>query len=567
MIELPFIFKLSIIFLITLILSFIFNLIKQPLIIAYIVSGIIAGNYLVGSLETKNILSIFSEIGIAFMLFIVGLELKLKVIKEIGKLSFIIAFLQEFFTILGGFLLAIFLGFKYIEALYIGIALSFSSTIIIIKLLSDKGDLEKFYGKLAVGFLITQDIIAIILLIILPFININQTNLNLNQFLINLPILFISILLIFLLIYLLSKFEKKIYQSNELLFIFSISFLFITASFFELSGLGLEIGALIAGLILANKPLSSEINYRLKPIKNFFLIVFFVYLGFNILTPRTINQIFNIIILSLFIVIIQPILAFLTLKFLKIKNKPAFLFSLISAQISEFSFIIIDLGNKLGQLKNDLLSTISFIGLITIFTSTYMFHYSERIYNIIFKKILKIKDKYDINEITAYKKNFEILLIGCDRTGYGLLLNLKHKKDNILIIEHNYEKFLELKKMNYSVIYADISEVELINELNLKKFQLIISTIPNYEVNLIILREYKKDNSQGIFICNSNKFNDALELYKEGASYVNIPQLTSGEIISDLINKFGFDTEKYEYIKKENFEKIYKIINYLKIYT
>ncbi|GIW65560.1 MAG: sodium/hydrogen exchanger family/TrkA domain protein [Candidatus Parcubacteria bacterium] len=562
MIELPFIFKLSILFLISFILGFLFNLIKQPLIIAYIISGIIAGNYLIDSLETKNILSIFSEIGVALMLFIVGLELKLKVIKDIGKNVAIIAILQELSVIILGFVISLILGFNHIESLYIGIALSFSSTIIIIKLLSDKGDLEKFYGKLAIGFLIIQDIISIILILLIPFFSLNKNFINLEN---NLLIISFVILLIFFTVrYLIPKLENLITKTNELLFIFSFSFVLLLSSLFKLVGIGLEIGALIAGLILANYQFSSEINFKLRPIKNFFLIIFFIYLGLNIKFPQIENELFKILTFSFFILIIQPIISFFLLKLLKIGNRQAFKFSLISAQISEFSFIIIGLGNKLGQIENNLFSTISFIGIITIFLSIYMFYYSDKIYNLIFKKILKIKDRVNIDE-EIKNKNFNILLIGCDRTGYSFLLSIKENKEKILIIENNYQKVLELKKINYNVIYGDIDEFELLDEINLKQFKIIISTIPDFETNLILLRRYKKDNPKGIFICNSNKFKDNLELYKNGASFVNLPHSLGGEKIADLVNNFGFEIDEYEAIKKENFEKIYKIINYLKI--
>lgn len=559
MIEIPFLFKLAIILLISFILAYLLNLIKQPLIIAYILTGIIVGSYLVTSLETKKIINVFSELGVAFMLFIVGLELKLKIIKEIGKQAIIIGVLQEIFTILIGFLLSLFIGFNYLEALYLGIALSFSSTIIMIKLISDKGDLERLYGKLAIGYLIVQDFIAIIFLIIFPLLPFGEKIIYSNN------IIYSLILILFLPllgIYFLPKIEKIIAQSREILFLFSITFLLIISSLFKLSGLGLEVGALIAGMTLANLSISSEINLRLRPLKEFFLIIFFIYLGFNIFIPQVKHYILAVILLSLFVIIGNPIIMYFLSRLMKINKKTSFILGLTSAQISEFSFIFISLGNKLGHINSDLLSLISLVGIITIFTSCYMVYYSESLFRFIFRRLLKIKDEQKINE-EILKNEYEILLIGCDRTGYSFLINFEDKKDKILIIEYNYDKFVKLIKNNYKIIYGDANEIELWENLDLNRFKLIFSTIPDFETNLLILEKYKKINKTGIFICNSLNYSQTINLYKNGADYVNMYHFLGGENISQLIKNFGFNLENYELIRRENFEKIKNILKFL----
>lgn len=559
MIEIPFLFKLSVILVISLIISLILNLIRQPLIIGYILTGVLVSSYLISSLETKSIVSIFAELGVAFMLFIVGLELKLKIIKEVGRQSIIIGTLQEIFTILIGFLLSLLLGFNYIEALYLGIALSFSSTIIMIKLISDKGDLEKLYGKLAIGFLIVQDLVAILLLIIFPLLPIGEKIINTDNLIISLILVILIPLLSFLFFPLI---EKLVVRSKEVIFLFSISFLLLIASIFKILGLGLEVGALIAGMTLANMSFSSEIKFRLKPLKDFFLIIFFIYLGFNIFIPKISNYLLPVIIFSLFVIFGKPMIMYILLKLIKINHKTSFRLGLTSGQISEFSFIFIALGNKLGYLGNGFLSLISLIGLITIFVSTYLVYHSENIFNFIFRRLFKIKDKYNIDD-NLLKNDYDILLIGCDRTGYSFLANFEELKNKILIIEYNYDKFKKLLKQDYKIIYADASEIDLWDEIRLDKFKLIFSTIPEFEINIFILENYKKLNPRGIFICNSSNYFHTIELYKKGADYVNMYHFLGGEKISKLIKEFGFQNENYELVKKEDSEKIKNIINYL----
>lgn len=562
--ELGFLTELSLILLISLVISLILKLLKQPLIVGYIITGMIAGGYLVNSLEIKNIIKIFSELGVALMLFIVGLDLKFKIFKEIGKQSIMIAVLQEIFTILIGFFILLLLNFNYLESLYLSIAISFSSTIIMIKLISDKGDLEKLYGKLAIGFLIIQDFITVILLIIFPLLPINN---NINNISINFEKLFSSIILILGLpllgIYFLPKIENIINSSKEILFLFSITFLLIVSSLFKLLGLGLEVGALIAGVTMANLVSSSEISLKLKSLKEFFLIIFFIYLGFNLTIPQ-IKDLLLIpgIAISLFVIIGNPLILYILLKLMKINNKSSFMLGLTSAQISEFSFIFISLGNKLNHIESNLLSLIALVGLVTIFVSSYMVYYSEKLYNLIFRKILRIKEKYEINE-KILKEEFEILLIGCDRTGYSFLVDFEEKKEKILIIDYNYEKVKKLAENGYKVIYGDVSEIELLEEINLSRFPLIISTIPDFEINLIILKNYKKLNKKGIFICNSINFKESLTLYNKGADYVNMHHLLGGKNLSKLVKNSGYISENYETIKKEDFEKIKNILSYL----
>jgi Kef-type K+ transport system membrane component KefB len=561
MIEVSLFIKLTLLFSFVFLISLILSYIKQPLIIGYILSGILAGNYFLGYTEFEEFLSLFSKLGIAFMLFIVGLQLKLKNLKEIGRQSLIIGFLQVLITTSLGFLITINIGFNYLESLYLAIALAFSSTIIIIKLIYDKNDIEKLYSKLAIGILIIQDLIAILFLIFLPTLQNHQLLSN------GLAIekLILSILLIFIIPYLsfrlLPHFENFLARSRDLLFIFSIFFLFFVASIFDLMTIGIEIGALVAGFSLANLKISQEISSRLKPIKDFFLIIFFTYLGINIFIPQLKDNLKYVLIIFLF-VMIKPVILFSLAQLFKINKKTSFTLSLTSAQISEFSFILINLGKDLGHVNNDLLSIISLVGLSSIFISSYLIYHSEKIYELVFKKTLKVKSGLKTDH-QLLANDYQILLIGCDRTGYSILINLEDLKNKILIIEYNYEKFKELLTKGYQVVYVDAEEVEFWESFNFNNIKLIISTISNFKTNLIILRHYKKNNPKGIFICNSYHFQDTVELYKEGADYVNMQHLLSGERISFLIKQCGFNLENYEAYKKEDFEKIENILSYL----
>ncbi len=542
--------QLSLIFLITLILSILCQKFHQPLVIAYIIAGILISNFFIANIELKDFITTMAEIGVAFMLFIVGIELKLKTFREIGKLSLIIGTLQEIATILAGILFALLIGFNLIESIYLGIALSFSSTILMVKLISDKGDLEKFYGKLAVGFLLVQDLITILIFLMLPFFSFNGVSQSPLMFLLSLSL----ILLIPLISYkFLPKFENFLASSQELLFIFAISFALIISSIFKQLGVGLEIGALIAGISLSSLKISSEITSKLRPVRDFFFILFFVYLGFYVFLSHLDEILVKGLLLSLFVILANPLIMFLLVNKLKITTKSAFLLSLTSGQISEFSFILIGLGIKLGHIPGDLYPITALVGLITFLGSTYIFSKGEELYEKL-NKYLPRKEFLEIIQIS--QKPYEVILFGCDRIGYSFLKILEKMNKNFLVVDYNLEKVEKLEKGGFNVLYGDASELEFLNNINFSEVKIVISTIPELQTNLMILQEYRKSNPEGIFISTAYSIEDALTLYENGSDYVITPHFLGGEHASHIVEEFMFNKEAYERMKNEEIVKL-----------
>jgi Kef-type K+ transport system membrane component KefB/voltage-gated potassium channel Kch len=537
--------ELTIIFGFAFLSALIFRILKQPIIISYIFTGIILSQIFLTSPETKPLIELFSDLGVAFLLFIVGLELKLKTLREIGVPSLIIGFLQEFLTILVGFfILKYFLGFSTLISLYLSIALSFSSTIIVLKLITDKGDLEKLYGKLSVGFLLVQDLIAILILFLLPFF-VKGLNLLESENFLN---IILGISAIFLIPFLSQKFLPKIEnfleKSAEFLFLFSLSFGLGIAALFKYLGFGLEAGALIAGVSLSSLSSNYEIASRLRPLRDFFLILFFILIGSKIILTNFQN-LFLIIILSLFVLIGNPLIMLLMLNPLGYSSKTSFLLGLTSTQISEFSFILINQGVKLGHLSQDILSLTGIVGLLTFFFSTYLFVYAEKIYNLL-SPVLKIFERKKLKEEKEEKeeiKTYDYVLFGCDRVGYSFLKFFE--KDKLLIIDYNPEIIKKLKNEGFNILYGDAEEIEFLETLNFSKAKIVISTIPDLETNLIILKEVKRQNPQIISFTTSHRVEDALELYKNGADFVILPYFLGGEYAVNLIKEYGDNKEKY----------------------
>lgn len=536
--------ELSIIIGITVLIAGVMRLLRQPLIIGYIFTGIIVSPYFLNIVRSTETIAIFSQIGVILLLFIVGLSLSPKVIKEVGKVSLITGIGQIIFTSLIGFFISRALGFSIIVSFYIAIALTFSSTIIIMKLLSDKKDLEKLYGKISIGFLLVQDIFVIILLMVISSFSSNKLNVVSNS----IRTIFIGILLIggFILIsiYVLPSLSKFFAKSQEFLFLFSIGWGLCLAALFYYIGLSMEIGALIAGITLSMSPYHYEISSKMRPLRDFFIILFFILLGSQMVFGNISQLIIPAIILSLFILIGNPLIVMVLMGILGYKKKTGFQAGLTVAQISEFSLIFVALGVKVGHITNEILSFVTIIGLITIAGSTYLILYSDKIYPylapylVIFERGCAKKDKKKMKEYKA-------ILFGYNRIGYDIMDTFKKIKQKFLVVDYDPDTIEKLSKSGINCMYGDMDDQELLDGLDLKGVKMVISTIPEFETNLILLKKIRRINKRAIIIVVSHQIDEAHIFYKNGATYVLMPHFLGGHYASKMIIKHGFNKSKF----------------------
>lgn len=550
-------FQLAIILLIAFLVSYIARIFKQPLILGYIIAGIIVSPFLIKFGATSDLIESFSRIGIAFLLFIVGLHLNPKIIREIGFQSFLIAFGQMILTFGLGFIVAyklLFLGLN--NSLYIAIALTFSSTIIVLKLLSDKKQLDTLYGKLSIGILIVQDLFAVGVLILLSSFgeNVNFVSVAFKTFLIGGGL----ILALFLFGYfLLSRITRTIAKSQELLFLFSICWCFLVAALFAFAGFSLEIGALIAGVILSISPYSTEISSKIRPIRDFFLIIFFIILGLNLNITQIGGVFVNALIFSGIVLIFKPLFLMVFMALLGYTKKTNFMVGTTLSQISEFSLIVLLLGISLGHISNEILSTITLTLIITILGSTYLTIYSKKIYSS-FPRLMSIFENKKIKKnVKRFKRNYNAILFGYNRTGFDILRSFNKLKKSYLVVDFDPDTIESLSNFKIPCLYGDVDDPELLEELNLNKIDLAVSTIPDYESNFFVLESIRLVNPDAIIIVRATDVDEALELYKKGANYVLTPSFLSGEHVGKMVkeiktNKKGYEREKNKHIKRLN---------------
>ena len=544
--------QISFVILIVLLVSFVMRLLRQPLIIGYILSGVVVGPYFLGILPGVAAVQTFSEIGIALLLFMVGLHLTPRVIKEVGKISLITGLGQIFFTALIGYFISLALGFAPLTAIYIAVALTFSSTIIILKLLSDKGDLDNLYGKISIGFLLVQDFVAIITLIVISSLSTG------GDFWETVGITFLKGAVLVAILtpistIILPKLQNFFAKSQELLFVFSIALGLGLASLFLYAGLSIEVGALIAGVLLSVSPYNVEISSKIKPLRDFFIISFFLILGAQIAINNIGGLIIPALIFSLLILIGNPLIVMALMGAEGFTKKTGFLAGLTVAQIGEFSLITAALGEKVGHISNDVLSMITLVSLITIGISTYMVLYSGKIFPVL-SKSLSVFERKNLREKRKINKNVDSILFGYNRIGFGILNSLKSLKRNYLVVDFNPDIIADLKKLRVPSLYGDVDDDSLLRDLPLDKIKIAISTIPDFETNELLIEAIKEKNVEAIVIARAHNIDDAMRLYRGGADYVLTPHFLGGEYLSDMLrdiktDKEGYRKEKDKHIK------------------
>ncbi len=558
------IIDLGLLLIIATILSFIANKLKQPLILAYIVAGLLLGGFLSNQILDFDNINLLAQLGIAFLLFMVGLELNFNDLKHIARVSFYVGIGQVVFTFIIGYFLLRVLNYNVVESLYISIALTFSSTIIILKLLSDKGDLHSLYGKISVGALLIQDFIALIILIALAGFSANSGAPQDIAYSLAKGIGFI-IAVMLLSKYALSKLFTNIAKSQELLFLSSVALCFLFIIIANWLGLSIEIGSFLAGLSLANLPFRLEIGNKIKPLRDFFIVLFFITLGTQMAYTIQSIPVGVAITLSLFVLIGNPLIVLILMGVLGYKKRTSFFTGLIVAQISEFSLILVALGYRLGHISAETVSLVTVVGVVTITLSVYMVEYNQWLYDRL-SRFLNIFEKRDVKKWIIERlsrdeinEKHDYVLFGCHRLGYRIAKMLKDMHKKLLVIDFDPAVIKKLKHEGVKCIYGDMGDYELFDELRLNKAEFVISTVLDKNSSIVLVRRIKTANKKVKVVLTANDGEDALMLYKAGADYVIVPQILSGEKSADILRIAIRDKNVINEVKKRHIFDLKKL--------
>ena len=564
------IFDIALILIISAILAFIAKILRQPLIPAYVLAGLIIGPWLLPWLGLKfgfesvalitntDLILAFSEIGIAFLLFTAGLEISFRKIKEAGlKRIALVGFLQVGIIFAITYALAGFLGLTGLQAAYIGIILAFGSTMVDIKLLADRGELVTLHGRLVLGILLLQDLIAIVAIVVFTTGGFAIAPISFA---------FAKLLTILVIAFVLQKFVlNKLFRfaarSNELLFLSSLAVLFLFIILAYVSELSIVIGAFIAGVSLANSPFKIELESRISPLRDFFAILFFVALGMQIVFSGIGEHMVLFWALLAGAFIIKPIITLVLLRSTGYHSRTSFLTAISLAQLSEFSLIIGAIGVSLGALDVSIFSTVILATIITMSVTPYFIDFKDLMYKFL-KYPVDLLRFLPMKESLHYSDDAdkEILMIGSHRMGGALMEELMANKEKLLIVDYNPEVIGILKKKKISCIYGDITSPELMDNIDIKKLKLVISTIPSYEETLHLVKKFKRLCPKLKLVVTGSRISETLALYKAGADYVVTPKIIAGQEVAGIIHSKNLDLKKAKKRHMKHLSDIHKML-------
>ncbi len=549
--------QLSLVIVLAATLAMLMRLLRQPLIIGHIITGILVGPSVFKLVDARNAFEAFSKIGITLLLFIIGLELNAAVVRRMGRTVIVSALALLAFMGGIGFSAAAILGFKPNESVLIGLALFFSSTIIIAKVLSDKKELSRLHGQIAIGIILLDDVVATIALL---FVAAGKNGFQGPSELLWLAAKGIALVLVFSFIGLkvLPRLGRFMAESQELLFLFSLAWGFGIATLVSKVGFSVEVGALFAGVALAQLPYAAAMGSRLKPLRDFFVVVFFITLGEGLSLGGLQAALLPAVVFAVLVLVMKPVIVMAALGLLGYTKRTGFKAAINLSQISEFSIILIVLAAGTGLVGHKVSSVITLVALITIAISTYLMQYDNAIYRKL-ENGLRIFERAETKEHEMHVKNYPIILFGYKKGGHEFVKTFHDMEKPFLVVDYNPDVMDLLDRQHIPSLYGDVTDPELLAELHLPSMQLAVSTIADQPTNLALVRYIHHHNPDAAIICPADDHDEAAQLYSVGASYVILPHLIGSERIGTFLARNGLDKQSFEEFREKHLMAIGRI--------
>ncbi len=531
-------YEIAILVLLAAAVGFVGLLARQPLVVAFIAVGVLAGPDALGLVRSTEFIETLSQISIAVLLFLVGLKLDVSLVRNLGKVAVATGLGQVTFTAFFGFLICLALGLDWLTSLYISVALTFSSTIIIVKLLSDKQEIGALHGKIALGFLIVQDIFVVLCMVTLSAIGVGlgeETGGVLDVALVfaggaamvGFVILFIR--------YVAEPLLTLISRSPELMVIFAVGWAASLAAAGDALGFGKELGGLLAGVSLASTQFREAIGSRLASLRDFLLLFFFINLGAALSLSTMGDQIWPAIVLSLFVLIGNPLIVLAIMGYMGYRKRTGFLAGLTVAQISEFSLIFMAMGITIGHVSEADMGLVTLVGLVTIALSVYMITWSHKLYEICepFLGVFERRHAHreaDDSQTGEPDRDHDFIIFGLGRYGCRIGSRLQEKGYRILGIDFDPEALANWRRMGLDAAFGDATDPEFVAHLDLSKVRAVVSAVPRErgalteaDPQLALLHGLQSANYRGKVFLSVQQVAEADALLKQGASVILKP--------------------------------------------
>jgi Kef-type K+ transport system membrane component KefB len=543
-------YEIALLVLLSAALGFLGLILRQPLIVAFIALGVLAGPDAMGLVDSTEFIETLSQISIAVLLFLVGLKLDLTLVKNLGKVALATGLGQVGFTSLFGFLICLALGLSPLVSLYIAVALTFSSTIIIVKLLSDKHEIDALHGKIALGFLIVQDIFVVLAMVVLSAVGVGATGDN-GSFMEILWLLLGGVLTIgfvaLFIRYLAEPMLRHIARSPELLVIFAVGWAAGLAALGDYVGFGKELGGLLAGVSLASTQYREAIGSRLASLRDFLLLFFFIDLGAGLDLSTLGAQIWPAMILSLFVLIGNPLIVLAIMGYMGYRKRTGFLAGLTVAQISEFSLIFMAMGVTIGHVGEDAMGLVTLVGLVTIALSVYMITFSHQIYAWL-EPVLGWAERSDPFRETQdegqERSDYDYVIFGLGRYGCRIGSALRKKGYNVLGVDFDPEALSHWRSMDMDAHFGDATDPEFTAHLPLAQVKAVVGAVPRGRLALTqsdpqmaMVHGLRAANYEGRIVVSVNNDAEAKALLAKGATDILNPFEDAAAYAIDLLEK------------------------------
>jgi Kef-type K+ transport system membrane component KefB len=512
---------------------------RQPLIVAFIAVGVLAGPSVLDVVRAEDEIHLLAQLGIALVLFVVGLKLDVRVIRDTGTVALTTGVVQIGFTAVVGFGLALLLGLEAATAAYVAMALTFSSTIIVVKLLSDRREIDELHGRIAVGILIVQDLVVIGAIIALTAIGADSDGSVVQQ------VAWVVIKGVALLVglglvtrYALTAMLHRAARTPELLVLGAIAWAVGLAALADALGFSSEVGAFLGGVALASTPYREAIGGRLVPLRDFLLLFFFLDLGANLDLGSLAGQLVTAFVLSAFVLIGKPLVVVAVTGRLGYTSRVGFLAGVSLSQISEFSLILAALGLGLGHLDSDGVALITAIALITIVLSTYATLYGRELHERLRRPLALLERRGGRplrDEPGVSGERVDVIVCGAGRFGGALLGPLRDAGHRVLAVDFDPRVLAAARADGHLALYGDAEDPELPAALPLEGVLSVVCTVRRLDVGRALLRALDHHGYTGRLVLSAHHAEDAEELRALGADHVLRPyEAAAAEAVAAL---------------------------------
>jgi Kef-type K+ transport system membrane component KefB len=514
-----------------------FKVARQPMIPAFVLAGVITGPLGLGWVTRVETTYDLSEIAVTIMLFVIGIEMDLSRLKKLGLVAVGGGLLQVLITAAVGFGLAKGLGMSYIASFYIGAAVSFSSTMLVVKVLGEKYDLNTLYGRISIGILVMQDVLAIFALSALT----TADNFSFDELLSRGTAAAGLILLIVFVCgnWVFPRLFKCVARERETLFVVAMGLVFICAFYATRTKLTMGIGSFLAGLSMARLAYQHELIGDFKALKGFFTVLFFAALGLQ-LAPATegaslasfgqviYSHLTLIILMSIVVIVVKPILVMLIVSVFGYERSSAFNTGLALGQLSEFSLVLVAQGIAQKHLPANLLPPFIVVTVISMTISSYLLKYNLSTYQRV-RSHLQWLDKLAFWRQAPLEQETpiecDIILAGVDRLGKSVERALRDRGDKYMTFDHNPDIYGDLVRDGVPCRFGDVCCEEVRDGIDLAKVKTVISTIPDVNDNAVLLNHLKKDNPEANYVAITSSNRTALSLYERGVHLVIVTHM------------------------------------------